>query len=116
MEAAAVVLENDAIIGSVVFNGFAVQDAGAFAAVPALIMIGRGSVGQLVLGAVNSENIQAGVPAEMLASVGSVCGTGVLATRWEFPDAVMADGVPYLSASTGLPSIKVGGVVEPYTA
>jgi hypothetical protein len=44
-----------------------------------------------------------------------VSGAGVLATGWEFPDAVMANEVPYISANSGLPSIKVGGVVEPYT-
>ena len=38
----------------------------------------------------------------------------MLATGWEFPDSVMADGVPYISATTGSPSIKVGGIVEPY--
>jgi hypothetical protein len=26
----------------------------------------------------------------------------------------MADGVPYISANSGLPSIKINGVVEPY--
>ena len=47
------------------------------------------------------------------------CGIGLRCRRsghgWEFPDAVMADGVPYISASTGMPSIKVAGIVEPYT-
>ena len=49
------------------------------------------------------------------SSIGSVSGAGVLATAWEFPDAVMANNVPYISANTGLPSIKVNGVVEPYS-
>jgi len=44
-----------------------------------------------------------------------VSGSGVLATGWKFPDEVMADGVPYISATNGLPSIKIGGVVEPYS-
>lgn len=116
MDAAAVVLENGATIASVVFNGFAMQDAGSYSVAPGLLMIGQGSVGQLVVGSVNSGNIQAAMVAGSFANVGSVCGAGVLATQWEFPDAVMADGVPYISASTGLPSIKVGGVVELYTA
>ena len=41
-------------------------------------------------------------------------GAGVLATGWEFPDALMANSVPYISATTDSPSIKVNGVVEPY--
>jgi hypothetical protein len=38
----------------------------------------------------------------------------VLNTGWEFPDSVMCDGVPYISASTGKPAIKIDGKVEPY--
>jgi hypothetical protein len=51
-----------------------------------------------------------------LGAVGEVSGSGrgVLNTGWKFPDAIMADGVPYLSATTGLPAIKVNGVVEPF--
>ena len=81
---------------------------------PELLDIGQGSIGQLVFGSVNSNNVVAPVSEGGFASVGSVSGAGVLATGWEFPDAVMADGVPYISASTGLPSIKINGVVQPY--
>jgi hypothetical protein len=76
--------------------------------------MGWGSIGQLVLDSVSSNNIIAPVSAGGFSSVGTVSGAGVLATGWEFPDAVMADGVPYISASTGLPSIKINGVVQPY--
>jgi len=76
--------------------------------------IGSGSVGQFVIDSVNSTNVAQ--PASEFSSVGSVSGGGVLATGWEFPDAVMVDGVPYISESSGLPSIKINGVVEPYTA
>jgi hypothetical protein len=79
-----------------------------------LINIGSGSVAQLVLSSISSANVTAPVSSEAFSSVGSVSGVGVLATGWEFPDAVMANGVPYISANSGLPSIKVGGVVEPY--
>ena len=73
-----------------------------------------GTVGQLAFDSVNSSNIKA--PFEMggFSNVGLVSGAGVLATGWEFPDAVMANGVPYISAATGTPSIKINGVVEPY--
>jgi len=38
----------------------------------------------------------------------------VLATGWEFPDITMADGFPYISASTGKAAIKIDGIVKPY--
>jgi hypothetical protein len=101
-------LDNDSRIGTVTFNGLAVQPA---IRVPELLYIGSGSIGQLVLNSLNCENINSpgGFP-----NIESVSGAGVLATAWEFPDAVMANEVPYISASTGSPSIKINGVVEPY--
>jgi len=115
MHAAAVILENGSNIANLVFNGFAMLDSESFAPLPGLMMMGRGSVDQLVLHSVSQSNIQAAVSADGFAKIGSVWGEGVLATQWEFPDAVMADGVPYISASSGLPSIKIAGVVELYT-
>jgi hypothetical protein len=116
LDVAAVVLENDSTIGRLVFNGFGLQDAGSYDPAPALLVMGRGSVTELVLGSVNTANIKAPVPDGNFANVGSVSGGGVLATSWKFPDAVMQDGVPYISAATGLPSIKINGAVQPYTA
>jgi len=81
---------------------------------PELLDIAQGSIGQLVFGSLNSNNIVVPVSEGGFSSVGSVSGAGVLATGWEFPDSVMADGVPYFSASTGLPSIKINGVVQLY--
>jgi hypothetical protein len=114
IEVAAVILENNSVINNLTFNGFAVQDAGSYTKVPELLNIGSESIGQLVLTAVDSGNIQAPVSEGGFSMVASIAGSGVLATGWEFPDAVMANGVPYVSASTSLPSIKVNGVVEPY--
>jgi len=71
-------------------------DSGSYSPLPGLVKIGRGSVGQLVLHSVSGSNIQAAVSADGFAKIGSVWGEGVLATQWEFPDAVMADGVPYI--------------------
>ena len=110
----ATILANNSRIEFLAFNGFELQDAGVYPPVPELLDIGQGSIGQLVFGSVNSNNVVAPVSEGGFASVGSVSGAGVLATGWEFPDAVMADGVPYISASTGLPSIKINGVVQPY--
>lgn len=111
---AAVVLENDSTIDNLVFNGFALAEPGPVP-VPSLVETARGSIRQLVLNSVNSNNISTPVPANEFSNIGTVSGLGVLATAWEFPDAIMADGVPYISASTGQPSIKVNGVIEPYT-
>jgi hypothetical protein len=109
---AAVIVENDSTIENVMFNGFGMMNAGSVTPVPSLLNIGSGSVGQIVINSIDSNNISA--PVSEFSTVGSVSGAGVLATGWEFPDTVMADGVPYISASTGLPSIKINGVVEPY--
>jgi hypothetical protein len=111
---AAVILENNSMIEDVIFDGFAVMQVGKSAPVPSLVDIGSGSIRQLVLNSVNSSNVTAPVSANGFSSVDSVSGLGVLATGWAFPDAVMVDGVPYISASTGLPSIKINGVIEPY--
>lgn len=106
---AALILENGSTIHNLQFNGFAVSDSA-----PELLNILSGSIGQLTLDAVASTHIKTPVSPGGFSSIDSVCGAGVLATGWEFPDAVMANGVPYISANSGLPSIKVGGVVEPY--
>jgi len=102
----AVSLGNGSRIDQVGFNGFTAQNS------PFLGAIFWGSIGQLLLDAVDSNKIIA--PTNDFASIGSVSGAGVLATGWQFPDAVMADSVPYISASTGLPSVKINGVVQRY--
>jgi hypothetical protein len=109
-----VILDNNSIIENVVFDGFAVMQFGTSTPVPSLVDIGSGSIGQLVLDSVDSSQVTGPVSANGFASVSSVSGLGVLATGWAFPDAVMADGVPYISASTGRPSIKINGVIQPY--
>jgi len=114
VQVAAVILESGSTIETLSFNGFGLQDGGSSSPVPNLLNIGSGSIGQLILDSLDSNHINAPVSAGGFSSVGSVSGAGVLATGWEFPDAAMVDGVPYISANSGLPSIKVSGVVEPY--
>ncbi len=114
VQVAAVVLESDSTIENLIFNGFGLQKPASSSPMPNLLNIGSGAIGQLVFYSLDSNNIQAPVSKDGFSSIGSISGAGVLATGWEFPDAVMADGVPYVSATSGLPSIKVGGVVEPY--
>jgi hypothetical protein len=106
----ALVIENNSTIANVEFNGFSLKDCTA----KELINIISGSIGQLVIGSASSKNIKAPVSAGGFSDIGAVSGIGVLATGWAFPDAVMANGVPYISAGTGQASIKVNGIVEPY--
>lgn len=102
----AAIVGNDLTIQVVEFDGFTAEGS------PRLVPIFSGSVGQLILDSVDSSHI--GLPTNDFAKIGSVSGAGVLATGWKFPDEVMADGVPYVSATTGLPSIKINGVVQLY--
>ncbi len=115
VEVAAMILENNSTIATLEFNGFAIRDVGSYAALPELLNLGSGSIGELILDSVTSAGINTLVSSGGFAEIGIVTGVGVLATGWEFPDAVMANEVPYISANSGLPSIKVNGVVEPYT-
>lgn len=108
---ACLILENGSSIGSLEINGFGIDQCRS----QELVNIISGMVGQLTINSANNANIQSAVSSGGFSSIGIINGTGVLATGWEFPDAVMADGVPYISANTGLPSIKFGGVVYPYS-
>ena len=110
----ALVIANYSRIQYLAFNGFTMQDAAGYAPMPALIQIEQGSIGHFVLNALNSANILAPVSEGGFFSVDSVEGNGVLATGWEFPDDIMAEGVPYISASNGTPSVKINGAVQPY--
>jgi hypothetical protein len=111
---AGVIVDNKSSIKQARFNGFSVQDAGNFAKSPDLIEVPSGSVANFVIDAIQSSNIKSPVSDGGFSSIEAVSGPGVLATGWQFPDSVMADGVPYISASTGMPSIKIDGVVQSY--
>ena len=109
-------IENGSSLANLVVNGYTASSTSASnTKIPMLINVGAGSIGQLAINSVDSAHIEGPVSPGGFLSIGSVTGTGVLATGWEFPDNVMADNVPYISATTGLPSIKIDGVVEPYT-
>ena len=111
---AAIILANGSTINNVTFNGFDVRNDESHVPVPDLLDLDSGSIGQLVFSLIGSINLDAPVSANGFLNIGSISGSGVLATGWEFPDDVMANGVPFISAATGLPSIKQGGVVGPY--
>jgi hypothetical protein len=110
----AVQLEQGQVIGSLTFNGFAVVNAGSYSRTPELISVNSASIGQLVLDSLDSHNFSDLLSGGGFSCVRRVSGTGVLATGLEFPDRVMANNVPYISATTDRPSIKVDGTVMPY--
>lgn len=110
----AVQLEQGQVIGSLLFNGFTVADAGSYSRTLELISVNSSSIGQLVLDSLDNHNFSELLSAGGFSCVKCVSGTGVLATGWEFPDVVMANNVPYISVTTGMPSIKVDGVIVPY--
>jgi hypothetical protein len=107
---ASLILDSDSTINTLRFNGFDVQDG----PMPYLLRMEAGTIGQLVIDSLNGSKIVAPVSEGGFSNIGSISGAGVLATGWQFPDSVMENGVPYISASSGLPSIKVAGVVQPY--
>lgn len=106
-------IENGSSLSNLAINGYSIANARS-TKIPILMKVGAGGIGQLAINLVDSANIATPVSPGGFLSIGSVSGTGVLATGWEFPDGVMADNVPYISATTGLPSIKIDGVVQPY--
>ena len=114
IDALGVILEKGSMIGTLEWNGLSVKDFGSYRSLSKLLDLESGSINQLVINSVNNANTQSLVARNQFSSIGSVTGAGVLATGWEFPDVVMANEIPYISANSGLPSIKVGGVVEPY--
>jgi hypothetical protein len=111
---AAVILQVGSQINNVEFDGFAMQDS--YSPISGLIDLEESTIGLLTINSLDSGQIEAPVQAAEFTNISSVTGTGtgVLATGWEFPDPVMANEVPYISATTGQPSIKINGVVEPY--
>lgn len=110
----AVVMDYGSSIEHLTFNGLRIKDHGGYARAPALIDLLSGSVGEIAINSVDATELAQPVSPGGFSNVSSISGVGVLETGWEFPDSVMADGVPYISANTGSPSIKVNGVVQPY--
>jgi hypothetical protein len=98
-------------------NGWSVEnEAGtSYPPIPYLIDMFAFTINELVIDALDPTNITSLVnPATGFTGIGSISGPGVLATGWEFPDNIMANGTPYISSTSGLPSIKIGGVVKTY--
>ncbi len=113
---AALMLPNGSTIEALEFNGFALEDPSgtSYDSTPELLNLVSGKIGQLTIDALASSHIAAPVSPGGFADIGTVSGGGVLGTGWAFPDSVMTNGAPYISATTQQPSIKVNGVVKPY--
>ncbi|HEY3840737.1 MAG TPA: glycosyl hydrolase family 28 protein [Bryobacteraceae bacterium] len=113
---AALMLPNGSTIEALEFSGFALEDPSgtSYDPTPELLNLVSGRIGQLTIDALTGSHIAAPVSPGGFASIGAVSGGGVLGTGWAFPDSVMTNGAPYISATSQQPSIKVNGVVKPY--
>ena len=109
-----------ASIAKLVIDGFSVsnQTHTSPSPVPYLIDMANLTIGHLVIEALDTNNIAALVnPASGFKGIGSISGAGVLATGFQIPDSVMANSVPYISATSpneGNPCIKIAGKVMTY--
>ena len=107
-------------IGRLRISGFNVvnQSGQSYAAIPYLIDMLDLTITELVIDALDSTLISALVnPTTGFTGIGSISGAGVLAAGFQIPDSVMANGTPYISATSpnaGKPCIKLGGTVYPY--
>jgi hypothetical protein len=105
-------------IEHLVIDGLSVQDDSgtAYAPMPFVIRLNAGSqILRLDIESIDTRKFaQLLSNPAMFSQILSVRGAGVLATGWQFPDAVMDNGVPYISATDNLPSIKIGGAVKKY--
>lgn len=110
----ALIVEYSSSITNVIFNGLVVNDRNKYDKIPNFIKIDSGSVGNVVINSLEGSHLEQLASFSDFTKISSVSGAGVLVTGIEFPDLVMADSVPYISATTGRPSIKVNGVVLPY--
>jgi hypothetical protein len=109
--------KSGASIAKLVINGFSIsnQTGTSPGPVPYLIDMANLAISHLVIEALDTTNIAALVnPASGFTGIGTISGAGVLATGFQIPDSVMANGVPYTSATSpnqGKPCIKIAGKV-----
>ncbi len=108
-----------ATIKKLTINGFKISDqAGqSFKPIPYLIDVeSGGAITELVINALDPGNISALVnPKTGFGGVSSISGPGVLASGFRIPDSVMANNVPYISATgpnAGAAVIKLMGNVK----
>jgi hypothetical protein len=66
------------------------------------------SIAKVVLGEVAPEHLTA--LCNTYSQITTIAGTGLLGTGWQLPDAQVANNTLYVSATSGVPSIKVAGV------
>jgi len=110
------IVVNDSVVKNMTLNALNIKNSKPYPPAQQLLHFPAGTMGQLVINTLDSSNIRTLTTPQGYSMIGSICGVGVLATGWLIPDSVMEDGAPYISASTGKPSIKVNGAVESYTA
>ncbi len=109
--APAFLLSGSPAIERLTIDGFAIESqAGqSFPAIPAL-STSSGHIRKLILNALDMTGVAAFT--SNWTAFTTIAGPGVMATGLEFPDDVISDGTPYLSANSRLPSIKIAGKVK----
>ncbi len=112
--APALLLSGSPQIERLTIDGFAIesQSGHSFPAIAAL-STAAGHIGKLILNALDMTGITAFT--SNWSAFAAIGGPGVMATGAEFPDDVISDGTPYLSANSHLPSIKVGGKIKTFS-
>jgi len=108
------------VVDTIRLNGFRVTPVAGGPALQGLFASENGDSSHFVhviIDSLDTQNIQSltygAFPITSLFT--KISGVGVLATGWEFPDSVMANDTLYLSATSHLPSVKIGGVVKTVT-
>ncbi|MGO8718568.1 MAG: right-handed parallel beta-helix repeat-containing protein [Acidobacteriaceae bacterium] len=111
-----------ALVEKLVINGFSIDNEAGTSpnAVPYLIDMQNLTIHHLVIESLDPTNVAALVnPTAGFTGIGSISGSGVLATGFQIPDSIMANGVPYISATgpnAGKPCIRIDGKIMAYAS
>ena len=109
--AGVVAINTGSSVGKLTLNGFFVlSPSGYNYTIPEAVNMAGGTLGELVVNAINPTNITALV--NSWTGISRVSGSGLLASGYKIPDSIVVNGVPYVSASSGQASIKLGGTAN----
>lgn len=105
-------IETGCAVQKVTINGMQITNpSGSSYAANSAINI-NGTINELVINSLNPRYMTALMSGSGWSNVTRVSGSGLLAMGFTVPDAIVVNGVPYISATTGLASIKVGGTAN----
>lgn len=93
------------------FSAINEANSPAYSPIADLLVMTDLAIGELEIGGINPDLITALTAS--FTGITTIRGAGVLATGYAIPDSVMANNVPYISATTNQPTIKIGGTAQP---